>query len=126
MASSNTSKVAAYMLLLLFMVQSVISQMSPQYFNIAEKKKVTVNATCGEGYIGQKHYFCKLVGYDTYLHTGSQATSTIKDGQVCIVLKKSIADHIIRVFFLYLTIQQIILAIGNKTSEKIIFQGLLY
>ena len=82
MASWKTSKVAAYMLLLLFMVESVLSQMSPQYFNIAEKKKVTVNATCGEGYTNQKHYFCKLVGYDTYLHTGSQATSTIKDGQV--------------------------------------------
>ena len=82
MASWKTSKVAAYMLLLLFMVDSVLSQMSPQYFNIAEKKKVTVNATCGEGYTNQKHYFCKLVGYDTYLHTGSQATSTIKDGQV--------------------------------------------
>ncbi len=34
--------------------------LTPPYFNIAEKRKVTVNATCGEG-VAQKEVYCKLV-----------------------------------------------------------------
>lgn len=52
--------------------------LTPPYFNIAEKRKVTVNATCGEG-VAQKEVYCKLVGYDR-LDSGS--TYDILDGQV--------------------------------------------
>jgi hypothetical protein len=38
--------------------------LTPPYFNIAEKRKVTANATCGEG-VAQKEVYCKLVGYDS-------------------------------------------------------------
>ena len=48
------------------------------YFNIAEKKKVTVNATCGEDPT-RKEVYCKLVGYDSIF---SQSASNILDGQV--------------------------------------------
>ncbi len=37
--------------------------LTPPYFNIAEKRKVTVNATCGEN-VPSGERFCKLVGYD--------------------------------------------------------------
>ena len=48
------------------------------YFNIALKKKVTVNATCGEN-LARKETYCKLVGYDSLLLTSS---NEIVDGQV--------------------------------------------
>ena len=54
--------------------------MTPPYFNIAEKRKVTVNATCGEG-VAQKEVYCKLVGYDSRLDAG-RITYDILDGQV--------------------------------------------
>ena len=79
------AKIVLFALLLLeAVVHSTLAQLdlAPPYFNIAEKKKVTVNATCGEGSF-KKEYYCKLVGYDSYnlMHT----TSEIKDGQVCTV-----------------------------------------
>ena len=40
-------------------------RLTPPYFNIAENRVVTVNATCGEGVAGPETY-CKLVGYDTF------------------------------------------------------------
>ena len=61
---------------------SFAQDLAPPYFNIAEKKIVTVNATCGEGTITKKEVYCKLVGYDSYLHTQSHITSEIRDGQV--------------------------------------------
>ena len=54
--------------------------LTPPYFNIAEKRKVTVNATCGEG-VAQKEVYCKLVGYDSRLDAG-RITYDILDGQV--------------------------------------------
>ena len=51
---------------------SFAQDLAPPYFNIAEKKIVTVNATCGEGTITKKEVYCKLVGYDSYLHTQHQ------------------------------------------------------
>lgn len=54
--------------------------LTPPYFNIAENRKVTVNATCGEG-IPYKEIYCKLVGYDR-IDVGL-AKYDIVDGQVC-------------------------------------------
>jgi len=54
--------------------------LTPPYFNIAEKRKVTVNATCGEG-VAQKEVYCKLVGYDSR-HDAGRITYDILDGQV--------------------------------------------
>ena len=54
--------------------------LTPPYFNIAEKRKVTVNATCGEG-VAQKEVYCKLVGYDSRMEATS-ITYDILDGQV--------------------------------------------
>lgn len=45
--------------------QSQGTPLTPPYFNIAENRVVTVNATCGEGY-PSKEVYCKLVGYDRF------------------------------------------------------------
>lgn len=58
---------------------SSAQDMALPYFNIALKKRVTVNATCGEN-IARKEQFCKLVGYDSiYLASSSL---NIQQGQV--------------------------------------------
>jgi hypothetical protein len=62
----------------IFCQESIV--LTPPYFNIAEKRKVTVNATCGEG-VAQKEVYCKLVGYDSRLDAG-RITYDILDGQV--------------------------------------------
>ena len=59
--------------------------LTPPYFNIAEKRKVTVNATCGEG-VAQKEVYCKLVGYDSRVDAG-RITYDILDGQVILSLQ---------------------------------------
>ena len=53
--------------------------LTPPYFNIAENRVVTVNATCGEGY-PSKEVYCKLVGYDRF--DIGLAKYDILDGQV--------------------------------------------
>ena len=57
---------------------SLAQDLTLPYFNIAEKKKVTVNATCGEDPT-RKDVYCKLAGYDSFL---PQTRSDILDGQV--------------------------------------------
>ncbi len=55
--------------------------LTPPYFNIAVNRKVTVNATCGEGITwSPKEVYCKLVGYDR-LDVGLSKYD-ILDGQV--------------------------------------------
>ena len=54
--------------------------LTPPYFNIAENRAVTVNATCGEGY-PSKEVYCKLVGYDRF--DIGLAKYDILDGQIC-------------------------------------------
>lgn len=51
-----------------------------RYFNIATKKAVTVNATCGEN-IQKKETYCKLVGYDSQFMV--QSSNQILQGQIC-------------------------------------------
>ena len=73
-------------LLALLLVHFTLAQeLTLPYFNIAEKKKVSVNATCGEDFIGKdsKEFYCKLVGYDSFLVASS---NQIFDGQVRKVL----------------------------------------
>ena len=67
-------------LLLLALVHFCLAQqdLTLPYFNIAEKKKVTVNATCGEDPT-RKDVYCKLVGYDSIM---TQSANEILDGQV--------------------------------------------
>ena len=66
-------------LLLLALVHFCAAQdLTLPYFNIAEKKKVTVNATCGEDPT-RKDVYCKLVGYDSIM---TQSANEILDGQV--------------------------------------------
>ena len=67
-------------LLLAFGVTVIQGQITPQYFNIAENRRVTVNATCGEG-LAQREVYCKLVGNndDTVQMRGQ---FDILDGQV--------------------------------------------
>ena len=67
-------------LLLLALVHFCLAQqdLTLPYFNIAEKKKVTVNATCGED-ATRKDVYCKLVGYDSIFH---EMKNEILDGQV--------------------------------------------
>lgn len=58
---------------------SMAQDMALPYFNIALKKRVTVNATCGEN-VPRKENFCKLVGYDSiYL---ASSTQNVQQGQV--------------------------------------------
>ena len=52
--------------------------LTPPSFNVAENRKVTVNATCGEGAL-KKEVYCKLVGYDRLDYA---STFDILDGQV--------------------------------------------
>lgn len=63
----------------------VLGGLTPPYFNIAENRKVTVNATCGEG-IAVREVYCKLVGFDRFDVTISKFD--ILDGQVMINAKK--------------------------------------
>ena len=55
--------------------------LTPPYFNIAENRKVSANATCGEG-TNQREMYCKLVGYDRIDAYGSIGGTDIIDGQV--------------------------------------------
>ena len=59
--------------------QETAVPLTPPYFNIAENRNVSVNATCGEG-IALKETFCKLVGYDRF--DSRVANYDILDGQV--------------------------------------------
>ena len=59
------------------------------YFNIAEKKKVTVNATCGEDPT-RKDVYCKLVGYDSIM---TQSANEILDGQVNLNFTKLLSSQ---------------------------------
>ena len=52
----------------------------PANFNIALGRKVTVNATCGEGGNPKGETYCKLVGYDRLDYYSS--ANTVIDGQV--------------------------------------------
>lgn len=70
--------IQAQLLWAAFLPLALGQDLVPPYFNIAEKKKVTVNATCGEG-ISKKEIYCKLVGYDSIISTSD---SEIRDGQV--------------------------------------------
>ena len=60
--------------------------MAPPYFNIAEKKKVEVNATCGQDDIrgDTDETYCKLVGYDqkSYDSFSVSMGMNVVDGQV--------------------------------------------
>ena len=73
--------------LLLVIGVTVRAQITPQYFNIAENRRVTVNATCGEG-LAQREVYCKLVGNndDTVQMRGQ---FDILDGQVRSFKKRS-------------------------------------
>jgi len=56
--------------------------LTPPYFNIAENRPITANATCGEGGVGKESY-CKLVGgFDRIDETWGMSKDII-DGQVC-------------------------------------------
>ena len=84
-------------LLLLALVHFCAAQdLTLPYFNIAEKKKVTVNATCGEDPT-RKDVYCKLVGYDSIM---TQSANEILDGQVNLnftkLVKKVLFDNFSR------------------------------
>ncbi len=64
---------------LLLLNGAMAQDLAPPYFNIAEKRRVTVNATCGEG-VAREEVYCKLVGYDSYAIASTQ--HNILDGQV--------------------------------------------
>ena len=56
--------------------------LTPPYFNIAENRPITANATCGEGVGVGKESFCKLVGgFDRIDETWGR-NKEILDGQV--------------------------------------------
>ena len=56
--------------------------LTPPYFNIAENRPITANATCGEGVGVGKESFCKLVGgFDRIDETWGR-NQQILDGQV--------------------------------------------
>ena len=58
--------------------------LTPPYFNIAENRPITANATCGEGGVGKESY-CKLVGgFDRIDETWGMSKDII-DGQVIYV-----------------------------------------
>ena len=58
--------------------------LTPPYFNIAENRPITSNATCGEGVGVGKESFCKLVGgFDRIDETWHGGNKEILDGQVC-------------------------------------------
>ena len=61
--------------------------LTPPYFNIAENRPITANATCGEGGVGKESY-CKLVGgFDRIDETWGMSKDII-DGQVIYVKMK--------------------------------------
>ena len=64
--------------------------MAPPYFNIAEKKRVEVNATCGQDDIrgDSEETYCKLVGYDSKSYDSFSVSMgmNVVDGQVRIIV----------------------------------------
>ena len=64
--------------------------MAPPYFNIAEKKRVEVNATCGQDDIrgDSEETYCKLVGYDSKSYDSFSVSMgmNVVDGQVRIII----------------------------------------
>ena len=75
-----THKMLAVLLALLA-TASAQYVLTPPYFNIAENRPITANATCGEGGVGKESY-CKLVGgFDRIDETWGQNKDII-DGQV--------------------------------------------
>ncbi|KAG8311903.1 hypothetical protein J6590_034493 [Homalodisca vitripennis] len=59
---------------------SVVGVLTPPYFNLAEGRRVTATATCGEGVEGPE-LFCKLIGVNTdFLN---QHDNLLIQGQVC-------------------------------------------
>ena len=57
-----------------------VEVLNPPNFNIAQGRKVNVNATCGEGGNPKGETYCKLVGYDRLDYYSS--ANTVIDGQV--------------------------------------------
>ena len=89
--TAYTHKMLAVLLALLA-TASAQYVLTPPYFNIAENRPITANATCGEGGVGKESY-CKLVGgFDRIDETWGQNKDII-DGQVrfftqhCIFIK---------------------------------------
>lgn len=52
--------------------------LTPPYFNLAESRRITATATCGEG-VAEPEEYCKLVGANA--DSGSSST-LIQGGQV--------------------------------------------
>ena len=77
-------KICCKMLLLQLSLLATASAqyvLTPPYFNIAENRPITANATCGEGVVGKESY-CKLVGgFDRIDETWGRNKDII-DGQV--------------------------------------------
>ena len=61
--------------------------LTPAYFNIAENRPITANATCGEGAGAAGERYCKLVaGYDRIDETWMQGKKIV-GGQVRLVIQ---------------------------------------
>jgi len=71
----------ALALLVLLLDRSAVSEvLTPPYFNLAEGRRITATATCGEGLQGPELY-CKLVGANSERNVDYEGNLVIQ-GQV--------------------------------------------
>lgn len=64
-------------LALLLATTATAQVLTPPYFNLAENRRITASATCGEG-VADPELYCKLVG----ANADGEATELIQGGQV--------------------------------------------
>lgn len=62
---------------LLLATTATAQVLTPPYFNLAENRRITATATCGEG-VADPELYCKLVG----ANADGEATELIQGGQV--------------------------------------------
>ncbi|KAK3871191.1 hypothetical protein Pcinc_023651, partial [Petrolisthes cinctipes] len=63
--------------LLVLATTATAQVLTPPYFNLAENRRITATATCGEG-VADPELYCKLVGANN-----EEATEHIHGGQWC-------------------------------------------
>lgn len=66
-------------ILLLLQIAATKAELTPPYFNLAEGRRITASATCGEG-TDEPELYCKLVGANT---ENEEAYYSLIQGQVC-------------------------------------------
>ncbi|KAA0185034.1 hypothetical protein HAZT_HAZT003707 [Hyalella azteca] len=85
-AAATMAPSVTYVLLYLFTQSSVVLSevLTPPYFNLAENRRITATATCGEA-VPQEELYCKLIG----ANVNRDVKYNLIQGQVCDVCDPS-------------------------------------